>query len=260
MSLSFQIIASGSKGNAILVCSPRTNLLVDAGISARELSRRLERTPVPAARLDALILSHEHGDHVRGAGVLSRRFQMPVYLSRGTLESLPVQIGPLDSPQLFQSGSPFCVGDLAVHPFSISHDASDPVGFVVEHDGVRMGICTDLGIVTQLVRTRLQGCRGLVIEANHDMNLLLNGPYPWELKQRIRSRQGHLSNSDAFELLDTLHHDGLRVVVFAHLSETNNRPDLVRDGSNRFFHEEQWQDVEFEIGNQHEISRVIELS
>ncbi|HOV84735.1 MAG TPA: MBL fold metallo-hydrolase [Syntrophobacteraceae bacterium] len=260
MALCFQLIASGSKGNAILVCSPKTRILVDAGLSARELCKRLEKTCTPANRLDALVLSHEHGDHVRGAGVLSRRFHVPVYLNQGTRENLPEQTGPMESMQIFQSGSPFSVGDLEIHPFSISHDAADPVGFVVEHNAVRLGICTDLGVATQLVRTRLRGCRGIVLEANHDTDLLLNGPYPWELKQRIRGRHGHLSNSDAYELLDTLHHDRLKTVVFAHLSEVNNHPDLVRTGSNRFFCRDSWRDVDFVIGKQHEISGEMELA
>jgi phosphoribosyl 1,2-cyclic phosphodiesterase len=260
MSLFFQVLASGSKGNATLICSERTRILVDAGLSAKELSRRLDQTPVKPNHLDGLILSHEHQDHVRGCGTLSRRYGLPVFLSRGTLENLPSQVGTLPHRQIFQSGNGFTIGDLLIHPFSISHDAREPAGFVVEHNGCRLGICTDLGVATELVKTRLAGCHGLVLEANHDMQLLVEGPYPWELKQRIRSRQGHLSNEDSFALLEILHHVNLRAVVFAHLSEVNNNPQLVADSIRGLQDRDQWCDVRFQIGLQHTVACGIELT
>ncbi len=260
MSLFFQVLASGSKGNATLICSERTRILVDAGLSAKELSRRLDQTPVKPNQLDGLILSHEHQDHVRGCGTLSRRYGFPVFLSRGTLENLPSQVGTLPHRQIFQSGNGFTIGDLLIHPFSISHDAREPAGFVVEHNGCRLGICTDLGVATELVKTRLSGCHGLVLEANHDMQLLVEGPYPWELKQRIRSRHGHLSNEDSFALLEILHHVHLRAVVFAHLSEVNNNPQLVADSIRSLQDKDQWCDVSFQIGLQHTVACGIELT
>lgn len=260
MALFFQVLASGSKGNATLVCSERTRILVDAGLSARELCRRLDGTPVKPADLDGIVLSHEHQDHVRGCGVLSRRCGCPVYLSNGTLENLPTQVGTLPHRQIFQSGRGFTIGDLSVHPFAISHDAREPAGFVIEHDGCRLGICTDLGIATELVKTRLAGCHGLVLEANHDMQLLIDGPYPWELKQRIRSRHGHLSNADSFALLEQIHHARLRAVVFAHLSEVNNHPRLVRESIQALKAEALWCDVVFDIGCQHAVAGGIELT
>ena len=259
MPLYFQVLASGSKGNTILVCSPKTCVLLDAGLSGKELSRRLDRTPAKGSKLAGLVLSHEHQDHIRGCGVLSRRFDLPVYASQGTLEGLPPQVGQIHNVQVFQSGSSFKIGDLLIHPFAISHDAREPVGFVIEHESTRLGVCTDLGVATQLVRTRLQGCHGLVLEANHDMDLLLNGPYPWELKQRIRSRHGHLSNTDSLELLTTLHHTGLKAVVFAHLSEVNNHPDVVSRCSGEIRRSPQWECVRFEIGKQDEVTPGFEL-
>jgi phosphoribosyl 1,2-cyclic phosphodiesterase len=259
MSIFFQVLASGSKGNATLVCSSTTRVLIDAGLSGKELVRRMEKTSVKGGDLDAIIISHEHQDHVRGAGVLSRRFDLPVFLSQGTLESLPSQVGPMACHQLFQPGTAFEIGDLRLHPFDISHDAKEPVGFVVENDGCRLGICTDLGIATQLVKARLQGCSGLILESNHDTELLLNGPYPWELKQRIRSRHGHLSNADTCELLKTLHHTGLQCVVLAHLSEVNNRPSIVQRNCDELVNCEEWYCVRFEIGKQHEAICGVEL-
>ncbi len=259
MPLFFQVLASGSKGNSILVCSPKTRILMDAGLSGRELARRLEKTPVNGHQLDALVLSHEHSDHVHGAGILSRRFGLPVYLSEGTLDSLPPQIGRLAQHEIFQVGTSFRIGDLSLQSFSISHDAREPSGFVIEHDGVKLGVCTDLGVATQLVKTRLKGCHGLIIEANHDVDRLINGPYPWHLKQRIRSRHGHLSNSDTCELLKTLHHECLHSVVFAHLSEINNLPELVMEASSELTEDPAWENVGFEIGKQHEVARSVEL-
>lgn len=259
MSLFFQVLASGSKGNSILVCSGRTRILVDAGLSGKELASRLDKTPVRAKDLDALIVSHEHQDHVRGVGVLSRRFDLPVYASSGTLEGLPPESGKMAHVHLFQDAAPFRIGDLHIQAFSISHDARDPVGFVIEHNGTRLGVCTDLGVATHLVRTKLRNCNGLVLEANHDMGLLLNGPYPPHLKQRIRSRHGHLSNADTCELLQSLFHPGLRAVVFAHLSEVNNHPSLVKEIYRPFLQMPQWEGVRFGIGKQHEVCEGTEL-
>jgi phosphoribosyl 1,2-cyclic phosphodiesterase len=259
MPLFFQILASGSKGNALLVGSSKTQILLDAGLSGKELVCRLEQTPIRVRQLSAIVVSHEHLDHVRGLGVLSRRFHLPVYLNQGTLDHLSSQIGQLAAVQLFQSGVAFQLGDLRIHPFSISHDAYDPVGFVIEHEGSRLGVCTDLGVVTHLVRQRLQDCHGLVLEANHDMSLLLNGPYPPYLKQRIRSRNGHLSNVETCELLEHIYHGGLQKVLLAHLSEVNNRPDLVLQSVQELQRLNGWRNVRFEVGKQSEVSTGIEI-
>jgi phosphoribosyl 1,2-cyclic phosphodiesterase len=260
MPLLFQILASGSKGNAVLVCSQKTSILLDAGLSAKELTSRLHQTVVKASQLDAVIISHEHTDHVRGLGTLSRRFGLPVYLTQGTLDNLPLEIGQLPDIRLFQPGAPFAVGDLRIQPFAISHDAQDPAGFVLEHGGHRLGVCTDLGVVTQLVRTRLQGCQGLIVEANHDPDLLFNGPYPLPLKQRIRSRHGHLSNAESCDLLQSIHHSALQVVLFAHLSEVNNHPELVLKSSRELLNDSRWEGIAMVVGKQHEVSTPFTLS
>ncbi len=259
MSLFFQVLASGSKGNSILVCSPKTRILVDAGTSCKELSRRLDRTPVQAKSIDAILVSHEHNDHVSAVGTMSRKFNLPVYMTRGTLENLPSNIGQCSSVTVFGTGKCFEIGDMRIHPFATSHDARESAGFIIENDGWRLGICTDLGVATNLVKVRLQGCHGLVLEANHDINRLLDGPYPWFLKQRIRSAHGHLSNEDACDLLDCIHHEGMRYVVLAHLSETNNHPDLVLESCRKLCQSEQWECVNFELGKQDDIVGGFEL-
>lgn len=259
MSLFFQVLASGSRGNSILVSSEKTRVLVDAGTTCKELTNRLGKTPVKAGSLDALLITHEHGDHVSAAGTLSRRFQLPVYMTRGTLENLPANVGRCASITVFETGKRFEIGDLFIHPFSTSHDAGEPAGFIIENNGLRLGICTDLGIATSLVKTRLKGCQGLVLEANHDVGRLLDGPYPWFLKQRIRSAHGHLSNEEACSLLEAVHHEELRCVILAHLSETNNHPDLVFESCRKLRLSPHWESVRFELGKQDDLAPAIEL-
>ena len=173
--------------------------------------------------LDAILVTHEHGDHVRGVERLVRRHRLPVYLTAGTRQEAS---GLQQLPEVFPftCGREFRINTLVVHPFSISHDARDPAGFTIGADGVRIGVATDLGQVTSLVREHLRGCRLLILEANHDPDMLMNGPYPWFLKQRIRGRTGHLSNHESGCLLADILHSGLEQVVLAHLSETNNTP------------------------------------
>lgn len=260
MALVFQILGSGSKGNAIYVAGGSTAVLVDAGLSAKEIVRRMEGVGLHPRRLAAVLISHEHTDHIRGVGVLSRRFDLPVYLTQGSLESLPNQLGELAGVHIIQSGRPFAVGELAVHPFSLSHDAADPVGYIVEHNGCRLAVCTDCGTATQLVRARLQHCHGLIVEANHDVDRLIHGPYAWHLKQRIRSRHGHLSNEECCDLLQNVHHEKLQVVVMAHLSEINNHPKIVQDTLGQRLEGEKWSHVRFLIAAQHEATPLCELT
>lgn len=219
------LLASGSKGNAIYIETGGTRLLVDAGLSARELTRRLAGIGVAAEDLDAILISHEHSDHLQGAGTMARRYRLPVIVSHVTARAAQRS---LDKAELleFEAGQSLTFRDLLLDPFPITHDAADPVGFLLEGREGRLGVATDLGVATRLVREKLRGSRSLVLEANHDEDLLLNGPYPWHLKQRIKSRHGHLSNADSMELLGELLHPGLEAVFLAHLSETNNDPVL----------------------------------
>ena len=218
------MLASGSKGNAIYVSDGSTSILVDAGLSGIEIQRRLETKGLCPEDLDAIIVSHEHSDHIQGVGVLSRRFNLPVYISHKTKEASQ-RIGSICTLRYFECGRAFNVNNLFIHPFSISHDAIDPAGFTIEKSGTKIGIATDLGISTLMVKEHLKECALIILEANHDPDMLINGPYPWPLKQRIKSRTGHLSNNDSATLLKELVHDRLYHVILAHLSETNNTPD-----------------------------------
>lgn len=220
------VLASGSRGNAVFISDGATTVLVDAGLSGIEIQRRLGARGLADRRIDAIVVTHEHNDHIQGVGVLSRRFKIPVYVSSPTLAAAAAPMGKVFAQHSFVCGRAFAVGRLAFHPFATSHDAADPAGFVIGCGGIKIGIATDLGIATGLVRTHLQTCDLLVLEANHDPLMLEQGPYPWPLKQRIKGRSGHLSNQDSRCLLQDLRHDGLRHVVLAHLSEINNTPEM----------------------------------
>ena len=217
-------LASGSKGNSIFVSDGSTSILIDAGLSGIEIERRLLSKGLFPEDLDAILVSHEHADHIQGVGVLSRRFSLPVYMNQKTQQAAAMQLGNVHELKRFECGSTFKIANLVIHPFSISHDAKDPAGFTVSHNGIKIGIATDLGMATSMVKTHLQSCALLVLEANHDADMLTKGPYPWPLKQRINSRVGHLSNEAAKNLLNEVQHDRLIHVVLAHLSEINNTP------------------------------------
>jgi phosphoribosyl 1,2-cyclic phosphodiesterase len=219
------LLASGSKGNAILVDTGGRKVLIDAGLSATEIIRRLAQVGVDGGELDAILISHEHTDHTRGAGTLARKLKIPLLVSYPTCREMHASLRKVEIVE-FESGYPFTFMDLVIDPFPITHDASDPVGFLIESRDGKIGIATDLGIATRLVKDKLKGCRVLVLESNHDEEMLQNGPYPWHLKQRIRSRHGHLSNVESAELLDEIIHPGLEGVFLAHLSEVNNDPEV----------------------------------
>ncbi len=228
----FCVLGSGSKGNCTFVEAGATRVLIDAGFSGKEIERRLASIGVEMASLSSILVTHEHTDHIRGVAVLSRRFKLPVYATSGTFGTVADALVKLHAGHEFAAGESFSFQDIHVHPFSISHDAADPVGFIVSDGRYDLGYCTDTGLVSRLMSHRLAGCHGLILESNHDPDLLKNGPYPPALKQRVRSKTGHLANPVAVSFLSELLHDGLQHVVLAHISETNNSLAMVRQALN----------------------------
>jgi phosphoribosyl 1,2-cyclic phosphodiesterase len=224
-------LASGSRGNATLVEMGSTRVLVDAGLSLRGLEERLAAVGVPPASLAALLLSHEHHDHAQGASRFSLRHRVPVGAVPETLAGLDLGPAHVAAWQPLETGCRLDVGAIRVEAFPVPHDARHPVGFVLEGEGVRVGIVTDLGHATTLVVERLRGCHVLFVESNHDDRMLLEGPYPWHLKQRVSGRMGHLSNVEAAALVERAAGPETRAVVLGHLSEKNNRPGLARDAA-----------------------------
>lgn len=222
----FCVLGSGSKGNATYVTAQGKGLLIDSGFSGVEVERRLASIGVAAASLSAILLTHEHNDHIRGAAVLARKYGLPLYANAGTANAAAKSLGQVPRIEVFATGNVFMLDEIAIHPFAVSHDTADPVGFVIHSGECSLGYCTDTGKVSKLIRHRLAGCNGLIIECNHDPEMLKNGPYPLPLKQRVRSAQGHLANGEAAGFIVDLLHADLQHVVLAHISETNNDPLL----------------------------------
>lgn len=272
------VLASGSRGNSTIVSSARTRILVDAGLSCRELMKRMRAADEDPETLSAILITHEHQDHVQGLAVTARKLGIPVYLTEPTHRAWVRWMTPrkrityaewleqrrkaasmpspepdaeekaaaeeslsepekdptaLPAVEYFRSGNPFHIGDISVLPFTIPHDAIDPVGFVFEIEGARLGIATDLGYMPSNLNVHLKRCDILMLESNHDLDMLRDGPYPWSVKQRVMSRVGHLSNDAAAEFLSRGYDGQAAYVVLAHLSESNNLPELARIAAER---------------------------
>jgi phosphoribosyl 1,2-cyclic phosphodiesterase len=251
-------LASGSKGNCLYLETGDTRVLIDAGMSLRETLLRMEGCGIDPAGIHAVLVSHEHIDHIRSAGSFARKFKIPVLASHQLHHKAESHLKKTQVIE-FESGNTFDFRAVRIDPIPITHDACDPVGFVIESREGCCGSVTDLGVVTRLVMEKLRGCRFLNLESNHDPQMLMNGPYPWELKQRIKSRHGHLSNDESLELLHELAHDGLEVLVMAHLSEVNNHPDHVRRNTGSFLRDQNVCSPSIIIGDQFRASRVLEF-
>lgn len=226
MGLSFTLLGSGSSGNTTLVSDGVSNILVDAGLSGRETARRLRECGIEPDQLSAIVISHEHGDHCRGVGPLVKNLDIPVFMTEGAFAASNIKLDPGKNLCKINAGEPFEINGITITGFSVPHDASDPLGFVIEKDGVKIGIALDLGFLSNLVLERLKGCDALVLESNHDVRMLKVGPYPWALKQRVMSRRGHLSNDSVARFLANDFDGKARHVVLAHLSKNNNLPEL----------------------------------
>ena len=220
------VLASGSRGNAAWIRSGKTAVLVDAGISFRALKERLAELDEDLGLLKGVIITHEHSDHIAGLPILQKKTGAPVFATPGTASAIADRQG-LNGIHRFSAGETFGLGSLEILGFPVSHDAEEPVGVVVSaRGGLRLGLVTDLGVATRLVEQRLKPCQVVIVEANHDPRMLIEGKYEWSLKQRIQSRYGHLANEKAGELLTKIHHADLAHVFLAHRSKDNNTPQL----------------------------------
>ena len=223
----FASLGSGSRGNALVVESGRTRVMVDCGFGFAETVMRLQRVGYAAEDLDAIIVTHEHDDHIGGVARFALRLDIPVYLTAGTHAAVAARFESVDC-RMFDPHARFQLGDLQVEPFPVPHDAREPAQMVFNDGKHRLGVLTDVGLATPHIRAMLSGCSALLLECNHDATLLREGPYPPSLKARIGSRYGHMRNEDSAQLLASLDNGKLRHVVAAHLSDTNNTPALAR--------------------------------
>jgi phosphoribosyl 1,2-cyclic phosphodiesterase len=240
MSVSVSVLASGSRGNSALVATSSTRILVDAGVSGRETFKRMIAAGEDPCAINAILITHEHADHVAGLQRLATKLGIPVFMTGAThqawrraLRDEEGNCPKLQKLELFYAGKRFVIGDIEVMPFTIPHDAVDPVGFTFRSEGIKIGYATDLGYVPASVRDHLQGCDVLVIESNHDVEMLRVGSYPWSVKQRVMSRVGHLSNDALAEFFTTDYDGKAAYVVLAHLSEHNNHHELALAAAER---------------------------
>jgi phosphoribosyl 1,2-cyclic phosphodiesterase len=226
------VLASSSSGNSAFIRTEKTRILVDAGLSKRDILARLAAIGEDAEKLDAILITHEHSDHVSGLVALARQLAVPIFITRLTAPAIPW--GEY-TPRLdcFQAGTTFSVGDIEVDSFTIPHDAIDPVGFCFRAHGIKVGLVTDLGYVTDSIKFHLRGADLLVLESNHDLEMLKVGPYPWSVKQRVMGRNGHLSNSHTCDYLEADLDGGVQTLILGHLSEHNNHPEIVRNLATR---------------------------
>ena len=227
MSVRICVLGSGSRGNSTLIATEKARVLVDAGFSKRETYARLDSIGEKCGDFDAILVSHEHIDHVRGLGTLASDSKAPIYISAATRDAIPWN-GRAKTIELFSPGDAFTIGDIEVTSFTVPHDAADPVAFRIDAQGIRIGIVTDLGYIPEHVKHHVNGCHCLVFESNHDLEMLKVGPYPWHVKQRVMGRHGHLSNLTTAEFLREDFDCATQVLVLAHLSENNNHPEIVR--------------------------------
>jgi phosphoribosyl 1,2-cyclic phosphodiesterase len=235
MCVTVSMLASGSKGNCVFVASARTRILVDAGISCRETFKRMKVLGVDPQSLSAILITHEHSDHVYGLATLAKKLRIPIFMTGAThvawaraMRTVNDQRPQLEKFERFESGHRFQVGDIEVKPFTIPHDAADPVGFTFRVEGAKVSVATDLGYLPVNVRDHLRGSDILIVESNHDVEMLRGGPYPWQVKQRVASNVGHLSNEKLADFLTGDYDNHAAFVVLAHLSEQNNHPEIAR--------------------------------
>jgi phosphoribosyl 1,2-cyclic phosphodiesterase len=224
--MKFASLGSGSEGNALLVCVEDTHVLLDCGFGLKDSIARLARLKLVPEQLSGIVVTHEHGDHIGGVARLSRKFNLPVWLTHGTLRSHPKAFADISRLHEIDPHREFAIGAMQIQPYPVPHDAAEPVQFVFGDGARRLGVLTDVGCSTPHIEAMLSGCDALVLESNHDSAMLMNGDYPYSLKQRVGGRMGHLSNLEAAGILACLDTRRLQHLIAAHLSSRNNTPEL----------------------------------
>lgn len=228
--MDFFSVASGSSGNCICLGSDQCHVMIDAGISGKRIEEGMNTYDYTTSDMDGVLITHEHSDHIQGLGVVARKYGLPIYATKGTADTIlqSSSVGKID-PSLFhviEAGKTFFIGNLEIYPMSISHDAADPVAYLVSDGRHRVGVVTDLGYYDADIVSHMEGLDALLLEANHDIHMLQVGAYPYPLKQRILGERGHLSNETSGQLLGQILHDGMQHILLGHLSKENNYDEL----------------------------------
>lgn len=257
-------VVSGSSGNSVYIGTDYTHLLIDAGVSGKIIQAGLSVLNVEGAMLDGIFVTHEHSDHIKGVGVLSRRFDLPIYATEGTWNAMENSLGQIarKNKKIIYSGEKLEINDLVISPFDIPHDAAEPVGYSVMAGDIKMTVATDLGHITDSVKNGIADSDILLLEANHDINMLKSGTYPYSLKQRILGEFGHLANENAGRLLSQMTTKRLKHVFLGHLSAENNTPSLAYKAVENILNEngiKVGRDFSMEMASRHSVSRCIEL-
>lgn len=230
MGLRFSVLSSGSTGNAFYIETDKQKLLVDAGMSGKQLEGLFEQIKVDPSELNGILVTHEHSDHIKGIGVMARRYKLPIYANEKTWQAMEGLVGTIDTAQkfVFEAGSVKSFGNLDVESFGVSHDAAEPMFYVFHHEGQKVSLVTDLGYVSDRIKGTIKGSDIFIFESNHDTEMLRMGHYPWNIKRRILSDVGHVSNEDAGLALADVIGDKTKRIYLAHLSQDNNMKDLAR--------------------------------
>lgn len=228
--IKYSVLASGSTGNSVYIGTEKNNILIDAGLSGKKVEEGLRNVGVDPTQIDGIFITHEHDDHIKGVGVLSRKYHIPIYSNENTLERLPSTVGNIDESlkNVFETGSVKDFGDLQIESFAISHDAAEPVGYLFKENDLQLSLVTDIGYVSQKIIDKIKGSDAYIFESNHDVEMLRMSSYPWSVKRRILGDSGHLSNEDSGEALAKLISGDTQNVHLAHLSKENNMIELAR--------------------------------
>lgn len=224
----FCSISSGSSGNSVYVGSKNTHILIDVGLSGKKVQEGLKEINLTGNDIKAIFITHEHSDHIKGAGILSRKFNLPIYATKGTWNGMEKDLGKIaeGNKKIIDKNSDIEIEDLLIRAYEIPHDANEPVGYSVTADNAKISVATDIGHITEVIKENIKGSSALLLEANHDENMLKAGSYPYLLKRRILGEFGHLSNETSGELLSQVLDDKLKYVLLGHLSKENNLPEL----------------------------------
>ena len=264
MNVRFCPLVSGSSGNSTYISNGNTHILIDAGISCKQLVEHINQLGIEPSKIKGLFLTHEHIDHIKGAGVLSRKYNIPVYATKGTWEGIGNTVGEFapENIRIVKSGEMFLVGDLCVKPFEIPHDTLEPVAYSVFTDKHKMTVATDIGHVTDMIKENIYDSDVLLFEANHDIDMLRNGSYPWSLKKRILGEKGHLSNVASGEALSEIMNERLKFIFLGHLSSENNEPHRAYETVEKILESRNirvGKDVQLDMASRYSNSMTVEL-